>query len=100
MVAVITNSLIGKQIPLAARIFTIVDAYDVITSERPYKQPLKHEEAVRRIVEDSGRHFDPYIVKVFVKIEDKFKKINDKYNFDKITIFRSNLIHNANLVVE
>lgn len=71
--------LSGEQIPLSAKIFQIADAYDVITSKRPYKEPLTHEEAVRRIVSDSNKHFDPDIVNVFVKIQDKFKKVCDKY---------------------
>jgi len=43
------NGFKGTQIPLPARISAIADAYDVITSKRPYKQPFSHEEAVRRI---------------------------------------------------
>ncbi|MDP4146607.1 MAG: HD-GYP domain-containing protein [Bacillota bacterium] len=73
------NKLAGDEIPLPARIFAIADAYDVITSDRPYKRALDHEEAVKRIVADSGKHFDPYIVDVFLRIQDKFKLINDKY---------------------
>lgn len=71
--------LSGEQIPLSAKIFQIADAYDVITSKRPYKEPLNHEEAVRRIVSDSNKHFDPDIINVFVRIQDKFKKISDRY---------------------
>lgn len=73
------NGLAGTQIPLSARIFALVDAYDVITSQRPYKQSLSHKEAVRRIILDSGKHFDPDIVSVFVKNQSKLKLINDKY---------------------
>lgn len=73
------NGFAGMQIPLPARIFAIADAYDVITSKRPYKQPLSHEEAVERIVVDSGKHFDPDVVGIFIKNQDKFKTISDKY---------------------
>ncbi|HEY5524993.1 MAG TPA: HD domain-containing phosphohydrolase [Clostridium sp.] len=73
------NGINGTEIPLCARIFAIADAYDVITSERPYKKPLSHEEAVRRIQLDCGKHFDPDVVTVFVKIQDKFKVICNKY---------------------
>jgi Response regulator containing a CheY-like receiver domain and an HD-GYP domain len=73
------NGLNGFKIPLSARIFAIADAYDVITSERPYKEPLSHESAVRRIKLDCGKHFDPDIVNKFMKIQDKFKLINSKY---------------------
>lgn len=74
------NGLNGNKIPLSARIFAIADAYDVITSERPYKKPLSHESAVERIQLDCGKHFDPYIVDKFVGIKDKFKIISNKYN--------------------
>lgn len=73
------NGINGTKIPLCARIFALVDAYDAITSERPYKKPFSHEEAVGRIKLDSGKHFDPDIVKMFIKIQDQFKIINDKY---------------------
>jgi HD-GYP domain-containing protein (c-di-GMP phosphodiesterase class II) len=75
------NRFKESQIPLPARIFSIADAYDVITSKRPYKQPLSHEEAVRRIILDSGKHFDPDIVAVFIENQHRFKEINSKYNF-------------------
>jgi len=74
------NGLEGLEIPLSARIFAIADAYDVITSKRPYKEPLSHEEAVRRIVLDSNKHFDPKIINVFVRIQNKFKVINLRIN--------------------
>jgi HD-GYP domain-containing protein (c-di-GMP phosphodiesterase class II) len=74
------NGFKGAQIPLPARIFAIADAYDVITSKRPYKEPFSHEEAVRRIIFDSGKHFEPNIVDIFIKNQHKFKEINDRYN--------------------
>ena len=46
------RGLIGPQIPLAARIVALADAYDTITSRRPYKIALEHDEAVRRIARD------------------------------------------------
>ncbi len=70
------NGINGNKIPLCARIFALVDAYDVITSERPYKKALSHEEAVRRIQLDCEKHFDPKIVNSFFKIQDKFKAIS------------------------
>jgi HD-GYP domain-containing protein (c-di-GMP phosphodiesterase class II) len=73
------NGIEGIKIPLCARIFALVDAYDVITSERPYKKPFSHEEAVRRIKLDCGKHFDPDIVNAFTKIQGKFQIINNKY---------------------
>ncbi len=61
------EGLKGEEIPLEARIFALCDAYDAIRTRRPYKGRLSHEEAVRRIVRDSGEHFDPDIVDAFLR---------------------------------
>jgi putative two-component system response regulator len=68
-----------EDIPLAARIVAVVDAYDAIVSERPYKEALSHEEAVRRITLDSGRHFDPKVVEAFLTVNEEFRKIKISY---------------------
>lgn len=60
------------DIPLEARIVTLADAYDAITSRRPYKEPFSHEEAVRRIKKDRGLHFDPVLVDVFLDCQYEF----------------------------
>ncbi|KAB2962871.1 MAG: HD domain-containing protein [Thermoanaerobaculia bacterium] len=60
--------LAGEQIPLAARIVALVDAYDAITALRPYKDAIAHEEAVRRILADAGSHFDPRLADAFRRI--------------------------------
>ena len=64
------NGLSGHDIPLAARIVAITDAYDAITSRRPYKEPVSHEEAVRRILVDRELHFDPVLVDTFMRCRD------------------------------
>ncbi len=64
----------GEDIPLAARIFALTDAYDAIVSKRVYKDALPHEEAVRRIKADAGTHFDPHIVKTFLKVHQEFQE--------------------------
>ncbi len=70
------NGLKGKDIPIGGRMMALVDAYDAIISRRPYKEPKTHEQAVEIIVQDSGEHFDPILVKSFLKIADEFKKIS------------------------
>ncbi|MDX1503635.1 MAG: HD domain-containing phosphohydrolase [Thermoanaerobaculia bacterium] len=62
------EGLAGEAIPLAARIIHVVDAYDAMTSSRPYRRALAHEEAMRRIVADRGRQFDPRVVDVAVEL--------------------------------
>lgn len=68
----------GIAIPLAARIAALADAYDAITSLRPYKAPLPHSEAVARIVASSGTHFDPLVVQAFLKVEEQFRSLRSK----------------------
>ncbi len=78
------EGLKGEEIPLEARIFALCDAYDTIRSRRPYKEGLSHEKAVDRIKSDSGNHFDPDIVEVFLECEAEFARIHDEYGFDCI----------------
>ena len=57
----------GEQIPLIARITSIADAYDAMTTNRVYRKALSHEYALEEIISNSGTQFDPDIVKVFIK---------------------------------
>ena len=65
----------GEQIPLSARLVALADVYDALTSKRPYKEPLSHEEAARVITEERGTHFDPDVVDVFVQELETFRRI-------------------------
>lgn len=69
------KGLSGEDIPLSARIMTLADVYDALTTVRPYKKAYTHEKAKEIILSESGKKFDPDIVKVFIKIEEDFKKI-------------------------
>lgn len=64
----------GDAIPLEARIMSIVDVYDALTSKRPYKEPFSHEKAYAIIVEGSGSQFDPELVEEFVRVEKQIKQ--------------------------
>lgn len=66
------HGLKGGEIPLHGRIMAIVDVYDALTSDRPYKKAFPHEEALKIISDSSGTHFDPEIADVFLKISDEF----------------------------
>jgi HD-GYP domain-containing protein (c-di-GMP phosphodiesterase class II) len=59
------KGLKGKDIPLNARIFAIVDMFDALTSKRPYKEPFGFEEAMNILQDDSGSHFDPELLITF-----------------------------------
>ena len=64
------QGLAGEQIPLVARIFAVVDVYDALTSNRPYRPGWTHEKAVAHIREQAGQHFDPRVAEVFLEIID------------------------------
>ena len=67
--------LSGTDIPLFGRIMAIVDVYDALVSKRPYKDPFPHDEAVRIIISESGKHFDPNITDVFNSVKELFRNI-------------------------
>ncbi len=58
----------GEQIPLVARIFAVVDVWDALTSNRPYRQAWSKEQAMEYIKEQSNKHFDPWAVELFFKV--------------------------------
>ncbi len=59
------KGLAGNEIPLNARIFTIVDVFDALTSKRPYKEPFGFEKAMELMMPDSGKRFDPELLRIF-----------------------------------
>jgi HD-GYP domain-containing protein (c-di-GMP phosphodiesterase class II) len=60
--------LSGEDIPLECRILSIVDAYDTMTSERPYKGSVSHEDAIAELKRCAGTQFDPELVERFVAL--------------------------------
>ena len=71
------EGLKGEEIPLVARIMSIVDVYDALTSRRPYKEPFSHEKAMTMIAESSGLQFDPALVAEFLDISNVIKECLD-----------------------
>lgn len=76
------NGLKGTKIPLSARIVALADVYDALTSERVYKEAFSHSKAIEIITADSGHHFDPDIVAVFLKRNKDFAKISTRLKDD------------------
>ncbi len=64
------SGLKGEEIPLSARILTVADVYDVLTSQRPYKTALSKDAARDRLLSGSGASFDPMIVRAFLSLLD------------------------------
>jgi putative nucleotidyltransferase with HDIG domain len=64
------SGLQGEAIPLSARILAVADVYDVLTSQRPYKEPYSAETARACILRDAGTSFDPAVVQAFLELLD------------------------------
>ena len=69
----------GMEIPLQGRIMAVVDVYDALISERPYKKAFTHDEAEQIIKNDAGKAFDPAIVDVFLGLKDSFVEVAKSY---------------------
>jgi len=68
----------GQQIPFPGRLMAIIDVYDTLTSDRPYKRALLHEKSVKIIKEKMGTHFDPRLGQIFIKNKAGFKDILER----------------------
>lgn len=62
------NGLKGEEIPLAARILTVADIYDAITTDRPYRKAMSREEAIKTLISYAGNKLDPKLVEIFTKV--------------------------------
>ena len=86
----------GTEIPLHGRIMAIVDVYDALTNDRPYKKAFPHEEAIGIIKENSGTHFDPKIAEVFLLHEKEFENFKAE---NTVAVHKSNDSQHAMEVV-
>lgn len=62
------GGLKGEEIPIGSRVVAVIDAFDAMVSNRPYRQGIPPDEAIRRLVQDSGTQFDPVVVRCFIAI--------------------------------
>ncbi|MDR2572112.1 MAG: response regulator [Oscillospiraceae bacterium] len=68
------HGLKGDEIPLMGRLMSLVDVYDALTNDRPYKRAFSHEEALDIIGQGLGTHFDPFVTEMFIKHNEEFRK--------------------------
>lgn len=80
------RGLAGEEIPLCGRIVALADVYDALTTKRVYKPAFSHERAKEIIVQDSGKHFDPDVVGVFLENEDRFEEIRTLLDTDDLPL--------------
>ena len=67
----------GESIPLLARMFSLVDVYDALTSERPYKRAWSHAAAIAQLTAGAGTQFDPALVPVFVEVAEGLRAASE-----------------------
>ncbi|OHE08246.1 MAG: hypothetical protein A2329_00210 [Sulfurimonas sp. RIFOXYB2_FULL_37_5] len=72
------NALIGDNIPLSGAIVAVVDVFDALLSERPYKKAFTLEKTLEIINNDSGLHFHPKVVSIFMESLDEILEIKEK----------------------
>lgn len=73
------NGISGEDIPLVGRIAAIADVFDALTSERPYKQAWSIEKTLGLLKEESGQHFDPHLVDLFLANLDQILEIKERF---------------------
>jgi len=84
------GGLKGEEIPITARIISIADTYDAMTTDRSYRKGLSHEVAREEIIKCGGSQFDPSIVEIFVKIDEEIQKarVNSEEYYEKYSILK------------
>lgn len=74
------NALAAESIPLESRIVSIADVYDALTSKRHYKSAWSPTKTTEYMLQQSGKHFDPDLLKLFFKCADELESIRDSYS--------------------
>jgi putative two-component system response regulator len=78
------RGLAGNDIPISGRIMAVADVYDALICKRVYKLPFTHSRAVEIMTKDSGTHFDPLLIDVFLEIQNEIRQIALKFaDFDE-----------------
>ena len=73
-------ALTGENIPLTGRVVAVADVFDALTTERPYKKAWPIEEAVEFLKDQSGKHFDPRLVELFLEILPDILAVREQYS--------------------
>ena len=77
------RGLRGEEIPLAARIFAVVDSFDAMTSDRPYRDAMSVERALVEIRDGAGSQFDPAVAEAFLSLVDEGSLSVDEPSVDR-----------------
>ena len=74
------RGLAELEVPLSARILALGDVYDALTSKRPYKEALAHDQSVAIVSQGRGTQFDPLIVQAFEAVSQEFVRVRETYS--------------------
>lgn len=76
------DNLKEDQIPVGARILHVADAFEAMTSNRPYRDSLGKQEAIKRLVEGRGKQFDPQVIKAFLQVASRKNWLDENSSFE------------------
>jgi len=79
------DGLKGEEINIFARITAVVDVFDALTSVRSYKEAWSFEDSLNYLKEQSGTHFDPKLIAIFLNKEDEVREIYDAYKDNEVS---------------
>jgi response regulator RpfG family c-di-GMP phosphodiesterase len=74
------NRLKGDEIDVLGQIVAIADVFDALTSKRPYKEPWPVEKAFKLLEDESGKHFNPFFIQIFLNMKEEVLKIHQNYS--------------------
>ena len=82
------NNLAGDNIPLFARLISVVDSYDAMTNMRPYRNPLPEEKAIQEIKDFAGTQFDSKLVEIFLEFLPEYKNLTTTDEKEEVVVAR------------
>ncbi|WZL74057.1 HD domain-containing phosphohydrolase [Clostridiaceae bacterium 35-E11] len=88
----------GDEIPFAAKVTALCDVYDALTSKRPYKGPIPHDQCVKIIQQGRGTQFDAEIVDQFMAVHCKFKEIAETFKDGSILLEKNIFLHTDEII--
>lgn len=92
------RGLKGDEIPLSAQILSITDVYDALTTERTYKEAYTHQESLKLMQKQRGKHFSPLLLDTFLEISDQINEIKTIFSEKGIAPFNQSVINSLSKV--
>ncbi len=74
-----SNGIAGEDIPIEARICAVVDVFDAVTVDRPYRRAVPHDEVIEMMLGDAASHFDPDVLEAFIDSIEEIKAVQAEH---------------------